>query len=220
MIHRHSAVNDTVQIAAVLISLIQRDEITALFTIQPTWNLPWGGRGSRGIKQPQAKRVWGVKPKPKELFPYAVKVSRSSRFHKFRSARPFLGIFDAYEPTAVALLEDNVHGYICLKSLEKLERFVRNVDGSTIEGAVWTATSKYNPKVRPAQDVAELKTRKKEAVQAQADERRQERQLKKENRPIKGDNKLYDEVGGAWGGEVSHRNRLEVEDIAGFDTIL
>lgn len=92
-------------------------------------------------------------------------------------------LFAEYEPTAVGISSEKKYGWVCLPDLETLQDFIECVNGKKAgDGHVWTVISDYDPTVVPARDWEELRSNQKLELQAEADEKRAQRRLKRETR--------------------------------------
>ena len=175
---RHRAAKDTVRTATVLHHLLspstakQHMEIAVSARNRSTLTrkqraLPKNDRSERNL--------WsGTRPKPRELYPYTARVRSSAG--QLPIASGLLEIFAWYDSIAVGASRQNRYGWVCLSSLNCLHEFIQQVNGSKDDqGGNWNVVSDFDPKIIPANDMQELKQR----LHSRADEKREERRLKK-----------------------------------------
>ncbi|KAI0406046.1 hypothetical protein F4802DRAFT_131660 [Xylaria palmicola] len=48
-------------------------------------------------------------------------------------------LFSEYRPTGAGIYETGAYGWVCLPSLDMLDKFIEETDGHTINGNVWRA---------------------------------------------------------------------------------
>lgn len=176
---QHNSATDTVRIAALLSFIVDSGSEQQLDIKCSSQKAPH--RIHR--KDPTTKKNWNCRPNPSELFPYAAKVWQETSLSELHSAQALRQIFQDYEPVAVGLHKDKRHGWVCLKDLESLEKFVRRVHHSTVSGigGTWFTASLYDPEIARVGSLSELKAIRNEAVHTRAEEKREQRRLKKEN---------------------------------------
>lgn len=178
---QHNAATDTVRAAAVLVHLMRLAEAgdEKLVISQPLACTPAteSGRTNRPLEFAHEKRAWdGLRPRPKELYPYAARVKRTTC--KPSTAQELLDIFDEYKPVAAGSRKNRPYGWLCLESLDTLDDFVRRMDGAEAggnDGGVWSVVSDYDASIVPARSMAELNQR----LLQEADGKREERRLKR-----------------------------------------
>ncbi|ATY58897.1 Ribonuclease H [Cordyceps militaris] len=176
---RHNAATDTVRAAAILQHLFVRESVEPLHIATSARNASILARKRRGLpaNAPEDRQLWiGCRPKPPELYPYAARMRRSTG--DVLVAEALRDMFAEWEPVAVGVAKQTRHwyGWVCLPSRGALDRFVEAVDGAEHPGGgTWMAVSCYDPDVMPAKDRRELGER----LHAMADEKRQQRRLKR-----------------------------------------
>ncbi|OAA43424.1 Ribonuclease H-like protein [Beauveria brongniartii RCEF 3172] len=176
---RHNAATDTVRAAAVLHCLLARDDYQELQIATSDRNTSIQSRKRRGqpSNNPEDRKLWsGARPKPKELYPYTARVKRSTG--DILDPKSLLDAFAEYNPVAVGAAKQstNRYGWVCLPSLALLDQFLQRVNGAEHpQGGEWMAVSDYDPDIIPAKDMRELKER----LHAKADEKREQRRLKR-----------------------------------------
>ncbi|KAK2590104.1 hypothetical protein QQS21_012211 [Conoideocrella luteorostrata] len=175
---RHNAATDTVRAAAILCYLLTNSDKSQLLKIATSSrNTSVLNRRRRGLpaNAPEERKVWlGTRPKPRELYPYTARVRHSTG--DVLTPTGLLETFAEYEPVAVGTAKRNRYGWVCLPSLSRLNDFIRRVDGSHHEPqGPWIVVTDYDPDITPAKDMRELKER----LHARADEKREERRLKR-----------------------------------------
>ncbi|KAJ2970497.1 hypothetical protein NQ176_g8160 [Zarea fungicola] len=177
---KHNPATDTVRAAAVLqyfIGHLQHDQLLDIATSDR--NAKTMSRRLRGspANAPEERQLWvGVRPRPRELYPYTARVRRST--DDILNPKMLLEIFAQYNPVAVGCAKQHRdrYGWVCLPSLQSLEEFVRQMDGAQHEqGGTWIVVSDYDPEIVPAKDMSELKDR----LHSHADEKREQRRIKR-----------------------------------------
>ncbi|KAL6802029.1 hypothetical protein J3E68DRAFT_447834 [Trichoderma sp. SZMC 28012] len=180
----HNAATDTVRTAMLLVRFLRLPSDGEMLDIdqssQKKQQFP--RRRSNTPATPKEKNYWkGSRPRPKEFYPFITKVYRTPTFEGF-DGRNLFNLFSNYEPTAVGISNGKRYGWLCLPNLKTLENFVRSVHmWKDEDGSVWEVFSEFDPTVVPAQDWEELKLHQKEELQAEIDEKRKQRRLKKES---------------------------------------
>lgn len=65
--------------------------------------------------------------------------------------------FSKHGPTAIGIHGGKNEGYICLHSLDELDQFIEQTDGSSAgNGQFWDAISGFDPQLTAARTVSEL----------------------------------------------------------------
>ncbi|KAM3449129.1 hypothetical protein MY3296_007167 [Beauveria thailandica] len=176
---RHNAATDTVRAAAVLCFLSARDDHQQLQIATSDRNASILSRKRRAqpSNNPEDRKLWsGARPNPKELYPYTARVKSSTG--DILAPQSLLETFAEYNPVAVGTAKQsrNRYGWVCLPSLGVLEEFLQRVNGvEHPQGGKWMAVSAYDPDIIPANNMRELKER----LHAKADEKREQRRLKR-----------------------------------------
>ncbi|KAF1735705.1 hypothetical protein CRV24_004631 [Beauveria bassiana] len=176
---RHNAATDTVRAAAVLYYLLARDDHQQLQIATSDRNASILSRRRRAqpSNNPEDRKLWrGARPNPKELYPYTARVKTSTGH--ILDPKGLLETFAEYNPVAVGIAKQSIHryGWVCLPSLSVLEEFMQRVNGAEhSQGGEWIAVSDYDPDILPANNMRELKER----LHAKADEKREQRRLKR-----------------------------------------
>ncbi|KAJ3498894.1 hypothetical protein NLG97_g758 [Lecanicillium saksenae] len=171
---QHNAATDTVRTAAVLMHLLRmhRTGDNRLTIPHPQSRTPATHRVrlNRPLEFAHDKRIWeGQRPRAKELYPFTVRVKRSSL--RPSTAQELFNIFHKYHPVAAGSGKKKSYGWVCLESLDALYDFVRRVDGTDTgeaDGAVWSAVADYDDSISPIQCMTEG-----------ADAKKKQRQLKR-----------------------------------------
>lgn len=180
---QHNAANDTMRAAAVLRHFMTMDvEKESSLSIPVSSRRPNHSRRYRHAPStPEQRQFWkGVRPKPKELYPYGARVSRTTRCIDL-DTRALFDLFAPYNPVAVGISNGKRYGWVCLHDLQALEHLVRSIDGSSLsDGYIWKAISDYGSTVVPMQSRDEYKASQRRAMEADADEKRAQRQARKE----------------------------------------
>jgi hypothetical protein len=180
---QHNAANDTVRAAAILTHFMAMDVET-----ESSLSIPVSSKKhnhARRYRQtpatPEQTQFWnGRRPTPKELYPYGARVSRTTGCIDL-DTRALFDLFAPYNPVAVGISKGKRYGWVCLHDLEALEHLVRSIEGSSLSGGyTWKATSDYDSTVVPMQSRDEYKASQRRAMEADADEKRAQRQAKKE----------------------------------------
>jgi hypothetical protein len=127
------------------------------------------------------KEVLVLKAQAKGIYPLTASLYRTAGFEVLRP-EDLYNLFSVWEYNLVAVgIESNKQcAYICLRSLEDLNEFVRQTDGSTLnDGDIWMAETRYDPIVVPVSTAAEYFARKRLENEAEAQGKREQRRLKK-----------------------------------------
>ncbi len=174
---RHNAATDTVRAAAVLHHLLARDDCQELQIATSDRNANMLARKRRAppSNKPEDRKLWsGARPTPRELYPYIARVKRSTG--DIQGPKSLLEAFADHDPVAVGTAKRSIYGWVCLPSLGALDHFVQRVNGAEHpQGGNWIVVSDYDSDIIPAKDMRELKER----LHAKADEKREERRLKR-----------------------------------------
>ena len=177
---RHNGATDTVRAAAIFQHFLARSDSDQELEIAASdRNASVLARKRRGLpaNTPGEWKLWnGARPKPRELYPYIARVRRSTG--DVLTSSSLLAAFAEYNPVAVGTVKQhtNRYGWVCLASLSCLEELIRQANGSQHDqGGTWIVVSDYDPDIVPAKDMRELKER----IHAKADEKREERRLKR-----------------------------------------
>ncbi|KAM9880932.1 hypothetical protein VDGL01_04940 [Verticillium dahliae] len=170
----HNAATDTTQAAALLVRLMSLREGEELHIQCSSHN----SHPRTYRKDPLKKRIWRRRPAPKEIFPYAAKVSRKEGFTMFNTAEPILSLFADHCPVAVGLSGDKKHAWVCLPAFDALEKFIHHVNTLSKYEDAWVATSAYDEAITPAKDMTELRLTQQQNLHALADEKRKQRSRK------------------------------------------
>ena len=178
---QHNAATDSVRAAAVLVHLLGLPHGEELDIRRSSRRENHVKKNRRMPSAPGEMVGNGVRPNPKEFFPYTARVSRTTGFGQLET-RALLDLFVYYGPTAVGISKGKRYGWVCLPDLNTPQDPVRNVNGSTGlgDGDVWTAVSDYDPAVVPVKDKEELRLNRRRGMDAQADEKRAQRKLRRE----------------------------------------
>lgn len=177
---QHNAATDSVRAAALLIQFLGFRAGEEKLKI---------GRSSRKTRTrfrntsatPEEKRLWhGARPRPREFFPYTARISCTAGFSDFQ-VQTLFDLFVEYKPTAVGISNGKRYGWVCLPDKQTLQDFVQHINGTkTSEGDMWTVVSDYDPTVVPARDWEELKSNQRLEFLVNANERREQRRLRRE----------------------------------------
>lgn len=160
----HNAGNDSLRIVCLLLNLLSHDSKLVMPQDEPSRRKRVGG--SRYYHRLMSdNRFFKNRPKPYESFPFAARISLEDHAGAVLSVRRLLDTFTMYNPVAVAagvIYFDPPYGrgWVCLASLEELNRFVSEVNGRPCDDGVWKGTwrveSYYDPSVTPATTAEEL----------------------------------------------------------------
>ncbi|KAL7945339.1 hypothetical protein V8C42DRAFT_322844 [Trichoderma barbatum] len=183
VLSQHNAATDTVRAAAILIQFLGFPSDGKRYQIGCSSQSKQKYYRRRNIPAtPEEKRYWkGARPRPKEFFPFITRVSRTTGLADF-TEKSLDNLFSDYNPTAVGISNAKRYGWICLPDLETLEIFVSSVHGwEDEEEIVWSVISDSNPTAVPARDWEELRLNQEEMLQSKANEKLEQRRLKKES---------------------------------------
>lgn len=179
---QHNAATDTVRAAAVLAYF------TAMLGNGEKLDIPASSRRKNHSRKyrnlpttPGGRKLWnGMRPQPKEFYPYIARVSRIEDDIDL-DTQAFFDLFTTYEPLAVGIAKGRRYGWVCISDTAALEGFVKNINGSTLrDGRVWRAVSGYDPAIVPARNWDELKENRRLALESKVDEKRSQRQAKRD----------------------------------------
>lgn len=180
---QHNAATDTVRAAALFAYFMSmHDGERQPLSIPPSSRRPHHCKRNRQLPStPEQKPLWnGTRPTPKELYPYIARVSRAGADLDL-GTRALLDLFTAYEPVAVGISKGKRYGWVCLRDIDALGRFVQAVDGSSLDdGHAWKAVSDHDPTTVPAQSLREAKEIHRRLMDAEAENKRALRRAKKD----------------------------------------
>ena len=151
----HNAGNDAVRVLAVLLGLLALP-IPMDPTAGPVLAIEHCGQKFQKTVDSRSglmlRKYWTSKPRPAELFPYMARIESGGmplpeRFRTFE-------YFAEYEPVAAGRAKETnvICYYLCLPTLEALERFIAEVDGQPskdFRGVVWSVTLAHDTPVMP-----------------------------------------------------------------------
>lgn len=178
---QHNAATDTVRAAAIFTYFMRKHgEGEGLSIRVSPRKLNPSRRYRLAPGAPGQKKLWnGMRPSPKEFYPYTAKVYRIGGCIEL-DTRAFLSLFSSYGPTAVGLSEGKRCGWICLPDIATLERFIQSTDGSALSDEyTWKVVSEYDSTIMPARSWEELKQNRRLALEADGEEKRAQRRAKK-----------------------------------------
>lgn len=162
--YKHDAGNDSVRVIAILLNLLTYNSTLKIERDQKRRRGKGPGRISRDLFQDG--RFFMGRPRPLESFPFATRVSLKAHDGPSFTAKK---LYDLFIPTYSLVATGAPHNYfgpnayawVCLSSLEELNRFVTEVHGTACEDCTWRgtweATSFYDPSLTPAVTADELK---------------------------------------------------------------
>ncbi|KAI0895310.1 hypothetical protein F4806DRAFT_96085 [Annulohypoxylon nitens] len=165
----HNAGNDAIRELAILVNLlhlkkgsaihIQTEQLEDKDTLQRLW------RGSR--------------PGPKELYPFTARIRIEGK--DLRSLVPgcpqLFRLFSSYQLSAVGMTKAGNYGWVCLTTVEELNRFVNEIHGHKFKGETWAVVTDYDPKVSHLTP-KELRDAKRARQEAQREKKQLERRSK------------------------------------------
>ncbi|KAK9787337.1 putative Exonuclease domain-containing protein [Seiridium cardinale] len=137
----HNAGNDAIRQLAVLVNLL---------------NLRKGGRlhfdhhGDRVEDRDALQKFWNqTRPRPKELYPFTarIRIQGKDLISLVPNCPRLFSLFSDYQPTAVGMTRFGKYGWVCLPSLDELNRFITGIHGQEFKGEIWSAFTDYNPQV-------------------------------------------------------------------------
>ncbi|KAH7323229.1 hypothetical protein B0I35DRAFT_343959, partial [Stachybotrys elegans] len=176
---KHNAATDSIRTVAVLVRLQQTEPKSLHIKRLPRKNFyTTKPKGLLISKTPGGRTWWSERPKPTELYPYTARIYHDQGLEGF-SKQNFEDAFASYNPVALGIHRAKKYGWVCLSSLDALEQFIRDIQGSSSRGTgPWTAVSTHDPAVVPVQSMQELSARRKLEQLSMREEKQKERQLK------------------------------------------
>ncbi|KAK6062590.1 hypothetical protein SCUP515_13223 [Seiridium cupressi] len=137
----HNAGNDAIRQLAVPVNLL---------------NLRKGGRlhfdrhGDRVEDRDALQKFWNqTRPCPKELYPFTarIRIEGKDLISLVPNCPRLFSLFSDYQPTAVGMTRFGKYGWVCLPSLEELNRLITEIHGQEFKGEIWNAFTDYDPEV-------------------------------------------------------------------------
>ncbi|KAK6069947.1 hypothetical protein SCUP234_10362 [Seiridium cupressi] len=137
----HNAGNDAIRQLAVPVNLL---------------NLRKGGRlhfdrhGDRVEDRDALQKFWNqTRPCPKELYPFTarIRIEGKDLISLVPNWPRLFSLFSDYQPTAVGMTRFGKYGWVCLPSLEELNRLITEIHGQEFKGEIWNAFTDYDPEV-------------------------------------------------------------------------
>ncbi|KAI2626930.1 hypothetical protein GGS26DRAFT_145171 [Hypomontagnella submonticulosa] len=168
----HNAGNDAIRELAVLINLLH---LSKGDTIQiQTEQL----RDKNTLRKFWAR----TRPGPRELYPFTARIRIEGKDLKslVPNCPQLFGLFSSYQPSAVGMTRTGNYGWICLPTVQELERFINEIHGHQFKGETWTAITDYDPQI-PHLTPKQFREAKRAMQEAQRDERRLERRAKRDH---------------------------------------
>ncbi|KAI1462663.1 hypothetical protein F4805DRAFT_452488 [Annulohypoxylon moriforme] len=133
----HNAGNDAVRELAILVNLLHLSKGN---TIQIQ---------TKHKDEDTLRRFWtNNRPGPKELFPFAARIGIEGKGLKslVSNCPQLFSLFSSYQPSAVGMTRCN-YGWVCLPSVEELNRFINELHGQKFKGETWIAVTDYDPQI-------------------------------------------------------------------------
>lgn len=190
---RHSAGNDAVRAAAVLLSLLALKVPEPFIPVLTIGHTPKNKGRHSSVKHPSHvdRKCWhNSRPEPREFYPFGarlhfVKSGTTLGPESLPSPERLLERFADFNPVATGVSGLEIgSGWVCLRSRAELEDFVARVNGTKEQmlgdspaaaDLIWNVYSDYNPRMRVTPILQGLAETKREAQQHYQEARQRER---------------------------------------------
>ena len=186
----HNAGNDAVRVLAVLLGLLALPLSTDL-KLGPLLEIEHHMKRRREKVNNGSglllKKYWISKPEPAELFPYMAKLRpKGMPIYPRFGVNSLFNCFSEYKPIASGISREDACYYLCLPTLESLERFILEVDGQASEKlrVAWSVTLAHDKPVIPIvgkKDLVESMRLRKHSEETQVRRLQREEKRKLEN---------------------------------------
>ncbi|KAG8164677.1 hypothetical protein KVR01_004952 [Diaporthe batatas] len=178
----HSAGTDALRIIALLVNLLALSpDVTLEIDRRPVRK--WGGTGRVARRHQKAQNQFSGRPTPKESYPFRarIRLNGGSAFNM----RKIADSFSRYGPSASGIHRAKHEGYVCLPSLDELDQFIEQTNGSSAgNGQFWIAISEFDPQVTASRTAPELLESLKATSAATIEQKRVLRKQKKEKEKL------------------------------------
>ncbi|KAL1881860.1 hypothetical protein Daus18300_000913 [Diaporthe australafricana] len=150
----HSAATDALRIIALLVNLLALSP-DATLEIERRPVRKWVGTGRVARRHMKAKNKFSGRPRPVGSYPFRTRV-RLKGVSAF-NMRQLADAFSRHGPSAIGIHGGKKEGYICLPSLDELDQFIEQTNGSSAgNGKFWDAISEFDPQLTSSRTASEL----------------------------------------------------------------
>lgn len=202
----HSAGTDALRIIALLVNLLALSpDATLEIDRRPVRKYVGTNREARRLRK--AKNQFKGRPRPTESYPFRARVRLNGG--SGLTLRQLADSFSRYGPSAIGIHGgDKEEGYICLPSLDELDQFIEQTNGSSAgDGQFWDAVSEFDPQLTASRTASELLESLEAASAAAIEQKKVLREQKKEKEKIDSEHTSSDfvesvddlEIGELWG---------------------
>ncbi|KAI0386395.1 hypothetical protein F5Y04DRAFT_276003 [Hypomontagnella monticulosa] len=167
----HNAGNDAVRVLAILVNLL---------------HLSKGDTLQIEIEQLRdrttLRRFWARdRPGPKELYPFTARIRIEGKHLKslVPNCPQLFKLFSSYQPTAVGMTRAGNYGWVCLPTVEELNRFINDVHGHKFKDEAWTAVTDYDSQI-PHLTPKQFHEARRAGQEAQREKKQLERRTKRD----------------------------------------
>ncbi|KAK7698110.1 hypothetical protein SLS64_012885 [Diaporthe eres] len=205
----HSAGTDALRITALLVNLLALSpDAPPTLEIDRRPVRKWVGSARVACRHMKFKNQFHGRPRPRECYPFRARVTLNggSGFNM----RQLADFFSEHGPSAIGIhggKKNIIEGYVCLPSLDELDQFIEQTDGSSAgNGQFWDAISEFDPQLTAARTASELLESLEAASTAVIEHKKVLRKQKKEKEKIESEETCLDfvdsvdnlQLGGLW----------------------
>lgn len=200
----HSAGTDALRIIALLVNLLALSpDVTLEIDRRPARKWPGTARLARRHKK--LNNQFKGRPTPRESYPFRAQVRLNGG--SALTIRQLADSFSDYGPSAIGIHGGKNEGYVCLPSLDELDQFIKQTNGSSAgNGQFWDAVSEFDPELTAARTASELLETLEAASTTTIEHKKRLRKQKKEKGKIDSEETGSDfvdsvdfELGELWG---------------------
>lgn len=174
----HSAGTDALRIIALLVNLLALSP-DATLEIDRRPVRKWAGTVRLARRYMKVNNQFKGRPSPRESYPFRARVRLNGG--SALTMRQLADSFSKHSPEAIGIHGGKNEGYICLPSLDKLDQFIEQTNGSSAgNGQFWDAISEFDPQLTAARTASELLESVEAASTAEIEHKKMLRKQKKE----------------------------------------
>lgn len=202
----HNAGTDALRIIALLVNLLALSPHATL-EIDRRPVRKWVGTGRVARRYKKVNNQFSGRPQPRESYPFRARVRLNGG--SALTMRQLADSFSKHGPSAIGIHGGKHEGYICLPSLDELDQFIEQTNGSSAgNGQFWDAISEFDPQLTAARTASELLESLEAASTAAIEQKKLLRKQKKEKEKEKIDSETCSdfvdsvedlELGQLWG---------------------
>lgn len=191
----HSAGTDALRIIALLINLLALSP-DATLEIDRRPARKWVGTARLARRHQKLNNQFKGRPTPREFYPFRARVRLNGG--SALTIRQLADSFSKHCPSAIGIHGGKNEGYVCLPSLDELNQFVEETNGSPAgNGQFWDAVSEFDPQLTAARTASELSESLEAASTAAIEHKKVHRKQKKDKEEIDSDKMCSDFVDNA-----------------------